>query len=72
MVFQLRKQLTGILIKSSMSFDENTVVITEPKPIVLSGEASDEMVNMVLSPAPDMSPALQRVAKLCLVVNEGD
>ena len=72
MVFQLRRQSTGIPIKSSMNFDEDAVVIIEPKPIVLSGEAADEMVNMVLSPAPKMSPALQRIAKLCLVVDEKD
>ena len=40
------------------------VVIVEPKPIVLSGKAADEMVDMVLSPAPKMSPALQRAAEL--------
>jgi hypothetical protein len=47
-----------------MNFDEDTVVFIEPKPIVLSGESADEMVHMVLSPAPNMSPVLKRAAEL--------
>ena len=41
----------------------DSVVIVEPKPIVLSGKAADEFVDMVFAPAPEMSPALRRAAE---------
>ena len=43
--------------------NSDSVVIVEPKPVILSGKAADEFVDMVLSPAPEMSPALRRAAE---------